>query len=172
MLNATYYDVYECLPATCLVDYPRKSLENHHDHLYTLAEAQEYAELQKAKWVAFLEGELKDCIDESLQEHLQTYIEGTTYEIEKREVTYKYACNHLWTDVLGFEIIKVVSENCIEVRRMRSDIIIDNNPQLESDPCGEVVKIRRKKNNPEHWGYKGRRFTLNVEPYAYQDPNF
>lgn len=174
MLTTTYFNVYETIPATHMTvsKESRRSLKNHHDKFTTYADAQAFMEKKRASWINYLRQERAQTDDADLDLHYTTLIEGTTYDIVAEEVVYTHACNHLWSDVLGYEIIKVVSENCVEVRRMRSDVIIDDIPQLESDPYGEVVRIRRKKNNPEWWGYKGRRFTLNERPYAYQDPNF
>ena len=35
-----------------------------------------------------------------------------------------------------------------------------------------VIRIRRKKNNPESWTSNGSKFGLTQEPYAFYDYNF
>ena len=105
-------------------------------------------------------------------DHLQTMLDGTTYEIKEEVVEYTHASEHLWSDVIAFEIVNVISENTLEVRRMISDIVIDDEVQYQSAPDHDVIRIRRKRNNPEAWGYKNMRFTLGTQPYAYRDPHF
>ncbi len=174
MLTTTYFNVYQTIPATHMTvsKESRRSLENHHDKFVCYADAEAFMEKKRASWLNYLYQEQAQTDDADLQLHYTTLINETTYDIVAEEVVYTHACNHLWTDVLGYEITKVISDRTIEVRRMRADVIIDDIPQLESDPYGEVLRIRRKRNDPEYWGYKGRRFTLSTRPFAYRDPNF
>ena len=126
MLTTTYYNVYETIPATHLsVDkVSRRSLENYHDKFTCYADAEAFMEKKRATWINYLYQERAQTNDADLELHYTTLIKETTYHIEKEEVEYTHACNHLWTDVLGYEITKVISDRTIEVRRMRSDVII------------------------------------------------
>lgn len=175
MLTTTYYNVYETIPATALGN-PyvggKERLVNHHDKFYTEAEAQECLDAKREHWHDYLKEQLHLAEDADMIDHLQTMLDGTTYEIKKEVVEYTHACEHLWSDVIAYEIVRVVSENTLEIRRMISDIVIDDEVQYPSAPDHDVIRIRRKKNNPEAWGKGNLRFTLNTKPYAYRDPHF
>ena len=101
----------------------------------------------------------------------------------------KYANHYGYSDVNPFEIIKVISEKTIEIRKM--DSTLDQSFELEflvggfsahctnqreqkwfikSDETAPVFRIRLGKNG---WKDKdGRRFKLDVEPIKFYDYNF
>lgn len=175
MLTTTYFNVYQTIPATGMGNpylEGKERLVNHHDKFYTKEDAKEFMRTKRESWIAYLQGELETATDSKVKEHLQTVIDGTTYEIKEEVVEYTHASEHLWSDVIAFEIVRVVSENTLEVRRMHSDKIVDGEIVYESDDMQDTIRIRRKKNNPEAWGKGNLRFTLNTKPYAYRDPNF
>lgn len=101
----------------------------------------------------------------------------------------RYASEHLYTDVHAYEIVRIVSDQTIEVRRM--DAKITNAEELKfhvggfaahcsnqraqehaytSNPDAGVVRIRKNKRG--EWVHKGGRFTLQAEPYEFHDFNF
>lgn len=101
---------------------------------------------------------------------------------------YKYASEHLYSDVRAYEIVKVVSEKTIEVRPLIANHDIshlnyhtggffghlenqrDQKVTFEVDPSAPVIRIRKNKHG--NWAHKGRRFSLRNEPYAFYDFNF
>ena len=112
------------------------------------------------------------------------------FKIQEEEIDYGFASQHLYSDVEAWEIVKVVSEKCIEVRRMDTEHSIDHLEQIPggfaghvvnqqdqkvtytSNPENAVIRIRRRKGSETQWGYKGARFTLREQPYAFYDYNF
>lgn len=100
-----------------------------------------------------------------------------------------YATHYAYTDVNPYEVIKIVSDNCLEVRAMNHENDPNDMPQfipggfsaicthygsriITSDPENRVIRIRRRKNDPTRWVHKGLRFKLDTEPHAYYDHNF
>jgi hypothetical protein len=100
-----------------------------------------------------------------------------------------YATHYAYSDINPYEVLRVVSDNCLEVRAMNHENDPNDMPTfvpggfsaicthfgsrvISVDPKGKVFKIRRTKRNPERWTYKGMRFALDKEPRAYYDHNF
>jgi hypothetical protein len=100
-----------------------------------------------------------------------------------------YATHYAYSDINPYEVLRVVSDNCLEVRSMNHENDPNDMPTfvpggfsaicthfgsrvISVDPKGKVFKIRRTKRNPERWTYKGMRFALDKEPRAYYDHNF
>lgn len=103
---------------------------------------------------------------------------------------YKYA-NHIgWSDVNPFEIVRVVSAKCLEVREMKAERDPDWKPEfipggfaghcvnqheqrwnIEPDPEALVYRIRLHKNG--WWkDANGNRFVLSEAPRKFYDYNF
>lgn len=104
----------------------------------------------------------------------------------------KYANKICHTDVEPYEVIKVISEKTIEIRKMKCDkdpsykpefvvggfsaICLNNTESqqkwiIESDPERDVIRIRKQKNGK--WKDKwGNRFSLSDSPRKFYDYNF
>lgn len=100
-----------------------------------------------------------------------------------------YANHYGYSDVNPFEVVRVISDKTIEVRKMHAER--DESVQLQwhaggfaghcsnqrdqrwvitSDPEGSVVRLRLTKRG---WQDKhGRRFGLNDQPVKFYDYNF
>ena len=158
---------------------------------YSQAEAD--AALNKARDndLAFLNKSLNDPNkSDDMKEHLRFVKATHQWKLEERVTNYAYASEYLYSDVHAWEIVKVISENCIEVRRMDHDHNCGNCEQVSggffghvvnqhnqdvtyaSNPDNEVIRIRRRKGSNDQWVHKGRRFALKTEPYAFYDFNF
>ena len=101
---------------------------------------------------------------------------------------YKYASEHFYTDVQAYEIVKVISDKTLEVRRLEATYDISHLNHYAGGFCGHVENqrdqkvsfkvdtespvIRIRKNKYGKWSHKGRRFSLQTKPYAYRDFNF
>lgn len=176
MFDTTYYDVYETLPVIpdgnpyCM---GKARLINPHDKFTTKEEARAFLNKKRDVWHSFLKKELVNAEEASVVEHLTTQLLETKYEIKKNVVKYTHASYMMWSDVGAYEIVKVISDNTLEIREMGTQHYYDDRPteywSLETAP---TIRIRRKKNDKEAWGYKSMRFVLNTQPYGYRDPHF
>ena len=100
-----------------------------------------------------------------------------------------FATHYAYSDVNPYEVLRVVSDDCLEVREMNHEADPNDKPQfvpggfsahcthfgsriISVNPNGRVFRIRRKKKDPTRWGYKSLRFALDKEPHAYYDYNF
>lgn len=105
---------------------------------------------------------------------------------------FKYANQYLHSDVKPFEVVRTISEKCIEIRAMdfyetevskmkrQASFVsggfvghFDNSVQdwcISSNPDAKSFKIRR---NADGWWYGGGcRFRLAIEPNRFYDFNF
>jgi len=151
-----------------------------------LAEAEECLAKEEAEWCKFL-AETNPEGEEAIA-HIAALKAKKAYRIVEDVVEYKYACHYMYTDVDAYEIVKVISDKTIEVRKMDSEHNIahlkqyvggffghvanqrDQKVTYASNPDNGVIRIRKKKNGD--WGYKGLRFGLSEKPYAFYDFNF
>lgn len=94
-------------------------------------------------------------------------------------ITAKYANYYIGSDAYPYEIVRVVSDKTLEVRRMDFVATEDSNYfgnqkyNYISKPDAEVVRIRKRKNGK--WMEQGAKcggFGLADEPHAYRDPSF
>ena len=100
----------------------------------------------------------------------------------------KYANKLLHTDVEPYEVVRRVSEKCLEVREMTAVMVkpapmvapngfvghFDNSRQewtIESNPEGETRRIRLGKNGDWKDAF-GNRFSLSDQPRRFYDYNF
>jgi hypothetical protein len=106
----------------------------------------------------------------------------------RKTMDYKYASEHFYTDVKAYEIVKVISDKTVEVRRLEATYDISHLEQVVGGFAGHVVNqrdqkvtfesapnapvIRIRKNKYGNWAHKGRRFTFENKPYAFYDYNF
>ncbi len=105
----------------------------------------------------------------------------------------KYANHMAYTDINPYEVIRVISDQTLEIRRMKTEIDPDDKPQfvpggfsaicthsgshiISSDPNGEILRIRKSKKKRlaanDYWTYKGMKFLLSDKPVHYYDYNF
>ena len=103
---------------------------------------------------------------------------------------FKYANQIGWSDITPYEIVKVVSDKCIEIRHMRTErdesVVLDfavggfafhcSNQRDQkwlyySEPTAPVVRIRKNKRGEWKIG-KHTRFTLSDQPVKFYDYNF
>ena len=106
--------------------------------------------------------------------------------------TQRYANQYLYSDIVPFEVTRVVSDRTIDVRRMISvrdpswkpEIIpggfsghCTNNTEqrwfFESDPTFHITRIRRSKKGANLWRDKyGNNYVLSDAPRRFHDYNF
>lgn len=133
-----------------------------------------------------LHKEIIDCVNEKSQ--LKKMEEQAYKEICENPEVGMYANMHGYTDVEPFEIVKVVSEKCIEVRTMKCEIdnwksevivggfsghTVNNHSQkwkIEPNPEGAVVRIR--KNKKGQWVNGSQKFYVSMTPVKFYDYNF
>jgi hypothetical protein len=155
------------------------------------AEAEANMAKKKAGWDAYLVKQLaRDDLDQEIIDHLDDLQANSEFRIVEEVKTFTHVSEYLYTDVRAFEIVKVISDKTIEVRQMATKHDISHLTQhvggfsahtenqrnqkvtYASEPNNPVIRIRRKKNNPELWTSNGSRFGLTQEPYAFYDYNF
>ena len=138
---------------------------------------------ERASWLKNLDG-LNQTDDVKMLKKV------ADWRIVEENVNFTHASWYMHSDVVAYEIVKVISDQTIEVREMKtqhSAADLDFTPggfcghfhnqddqkvTYESDPDGDTFRIRRQKGKPENWTYKGMRFGLRTAPYAFHDFNF
>ena len=158
---------------------------------YTRTDAETALNKDRDQFLSYLDRDINDPskTDDAI-DHLLMVSNVHEWKLEERVTDYAYASEYLYSDVHAWEIVKVISENCIEVRRMDHDHNCGNCEQVSggffghvvnqhnqdvtyaSNPDNEVIRIRRRKGSNDQWVHKGRRFALKTEPYAFYDFNF
>ena len=155
------------------------------------AEAEANMAKKKAGWDAYLVKQLaRDDLDQEMIDHLDDLQANSEFRIVEEVKTFTHVSEYCYTDVRAFEIVKVISDKTIEVRQMATKHDISHLTQhvggfsahtenqrnqkvtYASEPNNPVIRIRRKKNNPERWGHGNLRFGLTQAPYAFYDYNF
>jgi len=184
MIKVTYFVVERFIPRF----QAEGKWESHFDNdVYSsLAEAEAALAKEKNRWDNFLAEQNPQ--GEEASAHIARLKAESAFRVVEKEVGYKYACHYKYSDVDAYEIVKVVSDKTIEVRKMDSKHNIahlkqyvggfgghvadqrDQKVTYASNPNNEVIRIRKKKNGG--WGYKDCRFGLSEKPYAFYDFNF
>jgi len=154
------------------------------------AEAEALLLEKKARWNGYLSEKLANAHDQEIIDHLTNLQANSEFRIVEEVKTFTHASFFGYTDVEAYEIVKVISDQTIEIRPMiaKHDIshltqqvggfcghVVNQHAQevtYASNPDAGVIRIRRKKNNPEQWGHGNLRFGLQQEPYAFYDYNF
>ena len=163
---------------------------NNGDLITDRAEAEALMEKEKNHYCGCLARELAKATDKAVIAHLGKLINNVDFRIVEEKKTFTHASRYGYSDVDAYEIVKVISDKTIEVRKMDTKHDISHLKQYAGGFCGhvedqrnqkvtyasnpdaEVIRIRRKKNNPEQWSNNGSRFGLTEKPYAFYDYNF
>jgi len=148
-----------------------------------LADARKLMEEQAESWMQNL-----NSLEQT--DEVKKLKKDSRWKIVSEDVTFTHASYYMHSDVVAYEIVKVISDQTLEVREMKTKHSAANleftpggfcghfhdqdkqEVTYESDPEGDTFRIRRKKGKPEHWTYKGMRFGLRTAPYAFHDFNF
>ena len=163
---------------------------NNGDLITDRAEAEALMEKEKNYYCGWLASELARATDKAVIAHLSKLIDNIDFRIVEEKKTFTHASRYGYSDVDAYEIVKVISDKTIEVRKMDTKHDISHLKQYAggfsghvedqrnqkvtyaSNPDAEVIRIRRKKNNPEQWCNGNQRFGLTEKPYAFYDYNF
>ena len=145
---------------------------------------------QIRSWFEYIADKDKALVSEVITEmsaverRLSTYLESPLYLNKIR----KYANYMMYSDVEAFEVTKVVSAKCVEVRRLKATIVRrpsdfeaggfvghyhDNHRQewsFESDESQETMRIRLTKKGWKHGRHM--KFQMSDSPYEFYDFNF
>jgi hypothetical protein len=118
-----------------------------------------------------------------IQDRLRSFLNGSYYMNKVR----KYANEYMYSDVHGYEVVKVVSNKCVEVRRLDATIVkqpsefyaggfcghfADNHDQkweFKSNESNDTIRIRLTKNG---WRLGSRKFFMSESPREFYDFNF
>jgi|DEB0MinimDraft_6_1074348.scaffolds.fasta_scaffold14081_3 hypothetical protein len=158
---------------------------------YTRADAEAALNKDRDQFLAYLDREINDASkSDDAVDHLLMVSNVSQWKLEERVTDYAFASEYMYSDVRAWEVLRVVSENCIEIRRMDTEHNCahlkqvpggfaghvvgqrDQKVTYASNPDNEVIRIRRRKNSRDQWVHKGVRFSLQTEPYAFYDFNF
>ena len=192
MINTTHYTVSQ------YVNDSRKNrgvwvwAESGHT-FYDLKEAEGYIAGSKARYKNMYEqfkANNNPEIEIELAAHMEEIKKRNAYKINEVAIKYTHASHYKYTDVDAFEIVKVISDKTIEIRRMKTDHNIkgltthvggfsghvanqhDQTVTYESNTEEDVIRIRKKKNSKDWWIHKDMKFLLKESPYAFYDFNF
>jgi len=128
--------------------------------------------------------------DATIKAHLSNLLAKSEWRVTSEVKNYTHASMFGYSDVHAFEIVKVISDKTIEVRKMDAEFDISHLKFHEGGFSGHfegqrsqkvsyasarsaaVIRLRRSKKNPECWVSQGREFRLQTEPYAFYDFNF
>ena len=118
-----------------------------------------------------------------VKRRLQSYLDGYHHTTKIR----KYANHIQWTDIDPYEVVKIISPKCVEIREMRTKQIVfpkefhiggfsahcqDNfNQKYEyiSDKTIPTIRIRKGKNG---WKAGSMKFRMSDTPRKHYDYNF
>jgi len=124
--------------------------------------------------------------DETFDEAQDRWIAEQNAE---RKVIRQYCNLHGYTDIEPFEVIRIVSDQCVEVRSMSAQKLPwkqewysggfaghcanqrEQKWDIQSDEEGEVVRLRWSKAKGR-WQYKDVRFVMSETPRKFYDYNF
>lgn len=154
------------------------------------AEAEALLEEKKNYFCRWVADELAKATSEDAISHIKKLIDNTDFRIVEETKTFTHASRYGYSDVDAYEIVKVISDKTIEIRKLDTEHDISHLKQYAGGFCGHVenqrnqkvtytsnpeasvIRIRRKKNNSEEWTNNGSRFGLTEKPYAFYDYNF
>lgn len=136
-----------------------------------------------------------DIINSATDRELIKRVIDYVYSIEKRMTTIKnsfrfqtkirpFVNRHGYSDVYPYEVIRVISEQTVEIRQMKSELasapvclgvggfsaVFENYSQrwtIESDPTATVIRIRKGKK-----GWNNGQFRMSDDPCKFYDYNF
>lgn len=139
------------------------------------------------EWWNFIDtqnkSEVSEVIDHmmNVQDRLKSFINGQYFKTKIRSFCNQYG----YSDIYPYEVVRVISNNCVEVRAMDTKQIVfpkeiyvggfsahtaDNwNQEYEfiSNPENSVVRIRKGKK-----GWANGRFMMSDKPFKHYDYNF
>ena len=144
-------------------------------------------EIETAQWFEFIADQDKSEVSEvvermfKIQDRFKSYLRGYHHTTKIRQY-----CNEFgYSDVEPYEVVRVISANCVEVREMSTKQIVfpsqffvggfsahcaDNfNQKYEyiSDPSFPTIRIRKGKKG---WG--NGKFRMADKPHKHYDYNF
>ena len=146
-------------------------------------------EITIEQWWEFLEDKNKEDVMSvihfmnQVQDRLRSFENGYYFRNKVR----KYANELMYSDVHAFEVVRIVSSKCVEVRRLDAKIVksptqfhaggfcghfSDNHNQeweFSSNEENGIARIRLTKNG---WKLGNRRFSMNDSPREFYDFNF
>ena len=149
---------------------------------------------KKASWDRYLDTLLTESIKtddiSDTSDHIINLQLNSEFRIVEEVKTFTHVSEYCYSDVHAYEIVKVISDKTIEIRRMSTKHDIAHLNQFPggfsghtenqhnqkvtyaSESNNPIIRIQRKKNNSEQWTRKGVNFGLTEAPYAFYDYNF
>jgi len=191
MINTTYFTVQEKvfngpdgfgIPGW-ITNHKSKKITDRNEAEKMIADKKERMKGYVAEWLE--RAQVQSDID-----HIRLVEANNDYRIVEVVKTFTHVSEYLYTDVHAYEIVNVVSDKTIEIRAMEVKHDISHLTQhvggfsahtenqhnqkvtYASKSNNPVIRIRRKKNNPNAWTGNGGRFGLTEAPYAFYDYNF
>ena len=192
-VTITYYNVEQMVPNSSEgIGVWGWTCQTTHDKITDRTEAEAKMAEEMAGWEKYLAQEQERVAEgsEEAKDYIAKLQANVKFRITEEVKNFTHVSQYGYTDVHAYEIIKVISDKTIEVRAMTAKHDISHLKQYaggfsghvenqrnqkvtyESDSSAPVVRIRKKKNNPESWTSNGQRFGLTEAPYAFYDYNF
>jgi hypothetical protein len=119
----------------------------------------------------------------NIERRLKSFLDGYHHTTKIR----KFANHIMWSDVEPYEVVRIISDKCVEIRPMQTKQIVfpkqflvggfsahcaDNynqEYQYTSDPSRSTMKIRKGKKG---WGSGSLKFQMSDAPVKHYDYNF
>ena len=192
-ITITYYNVEQMVPNSAEgIGVWGWTCHTTHDKITDRAEAEAKMAEEMAGWEKYLAQEQERVAEgsEEARDYVAKLQSNVKFRIVEDVREFTHVSQYGYSDVHAYEIIKVVSDKTIEIRAMTAKHDISHLKQYvggfsghvenqrnqkvtyESDLSAPVIRIRKKKNNPESWTSNGQRFGLTEAPYAFYDYNF
>jgi len=192
-VTITYYNVEQMVPNSSEgIGVWGWTCQTTHDKITDRTEAEAKMAEEMAGWEKYLAQEQERVAEgsEEAKDYIAKLQANVKFRITEEVKNFTHVCMYGYSDVHAYEIVKVVSDKTVEVRKMETKHDISHLEQVaggfcghvvnqrnqkvtyESDSSAPVIRIRRKKNNPESWTSSGQRFGLTEAPYAFYDYNF
>tara|TARA_R110000737_G_scaffold248390_1_gene258396 strand:- start:66 stop:662 length:597 start_codon:yes stop_codon:yes gene_type:complete len=195
-VTITYYNVEQMVPNSSEgIGVWGWTCQTTHDKITDRAEAEAKMAEEMARFETYLAKEYERatslaCHSQEVQDHIANLQANAEFRIVEDVREFTHVSQYGYSDVHAYEITKVISDKTIEIRAMTAKHDISHLKQYvggfsghvenqrnqkvtyESDQSAPVVRIRKKKNNPESWTSNGQRFGLTEAPYAFYDYNF
>lgn len=144
-------------------------------------------QLTTQEWWGFIATQDKDAVKEVVAQSMKAQDRLRKYKDSFRCVTNirKYVSEFLYTDVHAYEVVRVVSKRCVEIRRLKSietkkpQVFLpggfsghyaDNHAQEWAFESDETNGIRKLMLGKKGWGLG--RFRMLDKPYEHYDYNF
>jgi hypothetical protein len=146
-------------------------------------------EISIDQWFEFIADQNREDVSEvvekmyQIQRRLKSFLDGFHHTTKIR----KYANHIMWSDVEPFEVVRVISDKCVEIRPMQTKQIVfpkeiyvggfsahtaDNYNQAYEYTSNETASTMRIRKGKKGWKSGNLKFSMSDAPIKFYDYNF